>query len=317
MATRYVRRSSGGPAGSTGSHSGIGVDSNDNRLKYRTSNGIVELAVAGNPDGEVRYVSTSGSDTNNGLSWGSAYASVQAAENAAAAGDVILVAAGEYDEDVVVDTSTISIVGVGPRHSVRITGTAAGTATGMTLDGVSDVGLYNLNIEGRSGGAGLVFTGQIRRVEVVGCKLHGGDTALSIQSPSSAQTVDVRVEDCVFASAATGVEVAYSGGDPCHQIRILRCVFDKITTDAIKEDGATHDWLIDGNTFKPNGTSDITRYLDINETGSNGFVTNNVFATTVFSTAKFALASGVIFANNISEQENPSAGQGGSSGRPD
>jgi hypothetical protein len=266
----------------------------------------------------IYYVSTNGNDANSGESWDEAFLTVQAAHDAASEGDLILVAPGEYDEDIEITTGKISIVGAGPRHSIRITGTSAGTKTAMTLTGVQDVGLYNLNLEGRtSSGSALVYTGQIRRVEVAGCKIHGGDQAVLISAPASSQTVDVRFEDCVIANSAIGISINYSGGDPCHQIVVTKCLFSKITADCIVENGATHDISIYDNVFAASDGTEPTQFLDIDTTGTTGFVAKNVFHTTIFSTAKFAIATGVLFAGNISEAENPSTNVGGTSGRPD
>ena len=271
-----------------------------------------------NTPGNIRYVDgLYGNDANDGSSWETPWATVQKAATAIGERGVIFVAPGEYDEDVILSTSKVKIIGVGSNHSVRITGTSAGTATALTLSGVSDVGIYNLNLEGRSGGAGLSFTGQIRRVDIEGCKLHGGTNALQILVPASSQTVDITIRDNLIANATNGININYSGGDPCHQIKILGNLFSKIVTDNIVENGVTHDYIISGNVFGMNNTSESTQFLDIDETGTNGFVTDNLFATTVFSTAKFAIATGVLFANNISEQENLSANVGGTNGRPD
>lgn len=248
------------------------------------------------------------------------YQTIQAAVNVAAAGDVILIAPGEYNEDVTVSTAQLTLVGAGPRHSVRVTGIATGsggTATALTVAGVSEVNLINLNLEGRSGGGGLLTTGQIRRMAITGCKLHGGTSALEFRAASGGQFVDVLVDGCVLANATNGVLLTYDGGDPGHQIYVRGCLFQKITADCVLQDGATHDLTIQGCTFAASDGTEPTRFLDINDTGTTGLVADNFFATTVFSTAKFAIASGVLFANNVSQAENPSANVGGTSGRPD
>jgi hypothetical protein len=243
---------------------------------------------------------------------------VQAAVNKASSGDTILIAPGEYDEDVTISTGGILLVGAGPRHSVRITGTSAGTKTAVTVSGVSDVGLYNLNLEGRtSSGSALVLTGQVRRFSATVCKLHGGDQAVKLAAPASGQVVDVRFDQCVIANSAIGVSINYSGGDPAHQIVLDDCYFSKITTDCVVENGATHDLTITNCVFAASDGTEPTQFLDIDTSGTTGFVANNVFCTTVFSTAKFGIASGVLFANNVSQAENPSANVGGTSGRPD
>lgn len=298
--------------------------SNDtlNRLKYAlarpaAAEEIDALLAVGAP-GTVWFVDgTNGANTLAGTSWTEPFATVQKAINSAAAHDVIVIAPGEYDEDVTSTLSKIAIVGIGPRHSVRITGTAAGTATALTLTGVQDVGLYNLNLEGRSGGAGLVFSGQIRRVEVRHCKLHGGTSAVAIQVPASSQTVDVRFEDNVFANATNGLFVDYSGGDPCHQIVVRNCLFTKITTDCIVEDGVTHDWAISGNVFGANDGTEPTQFLDIDSTGTTGFVCDNWFHTTLLASSVFAIAAGVLWVDNKVQAELPGLAAYGTSGRPD
>lgn len=246
---------------------------------------------------------------------------VQAAVDAAAAGDMIFIAPTEYDEDVTVSTSRLTLVGAGPRGSVRITGVAAGTATALTLSGaaaqLADCGLYNLNLEGRTGGSGLEMTGQIRRVEVRGCKIGGNDQAVLMSVPASSQFVDVRFEDCVIADAAIGISVSYSGGDPGHKLVVKDCVFQKITTDCILENGATHDYAIYGNIFTAADDTLPTQFLDIDSTGSTGFVCGNYFAGSLWSTALFAIASGVLVAGNYTEAESGGGGASGATGRPD
>jgi hypothetical protein len=260
----------------------------------------------------VQVVDATLAATVNGV-----HSTIQAAVDAASAGEDILIAPGEYDEDVTISTAQLRLIGVGARNSVRVTGTAAGTATAVTISGVNEVGLYNLNLEGRSGGSAVKLTGQIRRVQVAGCKLHGGTQAVLIDVPGSSQTVDVYFEGNTIANAATGIFVDYSGGDPCHQIFVLGNVFSKITADCIKEDGATHDWNIIGNVFGNSDGTEATRLLDIDETGTTGVVANNVFGTTEIATGKMAIATGVLFINNRTEQENPGTDAYATNGRPD
>lgn len=265
-----------------------------------------DFAPDGNPSGTKFYVDgTNGVAGNEGKSWGNPVATITqaVAKATAGAGDVIFVAPGEYDEDVTVDVSQVSLVGVGPRHSVRVTGVALGTSTALTLDGVQDVGVYNLNLEGRSGGSGIELSGQIRRAQVSGCKLHGGAQAVHLYSAAGAQIVDVRFEDNVIANSAIGINMDYLNGDPSHQIVVKGNFFSKITTDCIVEDGATHDWNVYDNVFSSSDGSEATRFIDLDSVGSTGLVANNIFATTtsVDQQAKFALASGVLFVANATE----------------
>ena len=244
-------------------------------------------------------------------------ATIQAAHDGAAAGDLIMVAPYEYDEDVIVTKSKLTLLGCGPRGSIRITGTAAGTATAMTMTGTQDCGLYNLNLEGRTGGSGLKVTGQTRRLEIKGTKIGGNDQAILLDVPAGSQFVDVRVDDCVVADAAIGINVDYSGGDPGHKLVVRKTLFQKITTDCIKENGATHDYAIYGNIFAANDGTEPTRFLDIDETGTTGFVSDNSFHTTLLAASKFAIAAGVLWVNNKVQAELPGLAAYGTNGRPD
>jgi len=70
--------------------------------------GVAPMASAGGP----WYVSTTGDDGNDCLSWATACRTIQAAVNKASAGDTIYVAAGTYDNTINIDTrSNLSIVG--------------------------------------------------------------------------------------------------------------------------------------------------------------------------------------------------------------
>ncbi|HEY6765113.1 MAG TPA: right-handed parallel beta-helix repeat-containing protein [Candidatus Sulfotelmatobacter sp.] len=74
----------------------------------------------------------------------SCYAKIQLAVNAAAANDVINVAAGTYTEDVVIGKS-LSLIGAGAHQSVI---NAANLANGILLDGLNNPGLHNVTITG-------------------------------------------------------------------------------------------------------------------------------------------------------------------------
>jgi len=249
---------------------------------------------------------------------GRPFSLVQNAVNACSERGVIYVMPGEYDEDVTVD-KPLTIRGIGPRHSVRITGVAAGTSTPMTIDAASDVGLYNLNMEARSGGDGLLMIGSIRRVEVLGCKVGGGTNAIRTSSTGTGtQVFDWRVEDTLIHNATNGINIAYAGGaDPNGQILVKGCRFSKIATDCIVQDGFTNDWEIVDNVFSAVSGTEPTRFLDIDDTSTTGLVANNVFHTTVHATGKLKLAAGVLYVNNRTQAENPGTDAYAGSGRPD
>ena len=251
------------------------------------------------PNGKLHLVDSGGPDTL-----------IQTAVDTAVEGDVILIAPGEYDEDVTVTTGQLTLVGAGPRDSVRITGVALGTSTAMTLDGVSDVGLYNLNLEGRSGGSGLVLSGQVRRITAAGCKMHGGSQAVLLSAATTEQFADIRIEDCNIANSAIGISALYDAGDPGHRVFVRGCLFSKITTDCIVENGVTHDWNIYDNVFSTDDGVEPTRYLDINTDGTTGVVANNVFGLAAHSTGDLLIDDTVLYVGNYTEE-------GISTGRPD
>jgi hypothetical protein len=277
------------------------------------------------PSGNQWFVTKTGADggSHDGKSWGQALASWQAAHDLASAGDTIYGAPGEYNEDVIVTKAQVSLIGVGPRHSIRITASSAGaTKTPMTVDGVSEVGLYNLNLAPRSTGDGLLLTGNMRRFEAVGCKIgDGGTNAVHIANGvgDAANTVfDIRLVDNLINNCTNGLNVTFEGGsNPGGQYYVARNRFAKIATDCIVQGGFVNDWEIAYNVFSAVSGTEPTRFLDIDDTSTTGLVVGNKFHTTVFSTAKFAIATNVFFCDNKTQAEGSSStATGTASGRP-
>jgi len=296
-----------------------------NRMKYALAQGgaadeLMSLLHFFRPFANAWYVSKSGNDTiHDGQSADKAFASVQKAHDSGAAGDAIFIAPGEYDEDVIVTKAQLSLYGCGPRHSVRITGTSAGTATAMHINAVDEVGIYNLNCEARSGGDGLLITGPVRRLEIVGNKLHGGTNAIKTSSTGSqTQIVDIRIEDNVIANATNGLNVVFTAGpDPNHQILVRGNLFQKLVTAGILSNGDCRDWTIDSNIFAANSGTETTTYLDIDDSGSTGIVSRNMFHTSEWDTTAVKIASGIFVVGNQCEAEGVGGAPSGSSGRPD
>jgi hypothetical protein len=76
MSTRQIRRSPGGPSASTGEASGIGVDANDDKLKYRISGGLITLLNDRRKGRDLYIDAQNGSDSRSGGSWANAKATL-------------------------------------------------------------------------------------------------------------------------------------------------------------------------------------------------------------------------------------------------
>ena len=252
-------------------------------------------------------------------------ATIQAAVDAAAAGDMIFIAPGDYDEAVTItDADIIVYIGCGGRGNVAVVPSAtdgvAITISGTAANRAQDITLINVGGEGNGTGGGLYVYGNIRRIRAIGCKFEGGAFATKLESTAAGSVGDTQFRDCEFAWTTTALHLTVSGaGDPVTNVYVKGCLFHNFTADGVLTSATFADGLwIDDNVFaNQEGGTEPTQFLDIDDAGTTGFVCNNVFATTVFSTAKFAIAAGVIFANNVSQAENPSANVGGTSGRPD
>lgn len=254
------------------------------------------------------------------------FQTLQDAENGAPQNADILFSPTEYDEDLVVNGRFLRLIGDGPQHTTRITGTNAGTKTALTVDGSAldgsgfDIELRNLNLEGRATGSGLEVTGLIRRLRVIGCKIHGGDQAVLLDAGGAGgQIVDVIFENCIFANSAIGVKFTGSGGDPHNQVKFIDCIWERITTDCVVNTGgagAVRDLLMVRPIFTLVDGTEPTRFIDIDDTGNTGLIIDPRFATTVFASSKIAIDSGIMIVGWATERETEST-DGGTNGRPD
>jgi hypothetical protein len=272
------------------------------------------------PSATAYFVHPNGTNVN-GTSWADAFTTVQEAINNASSGDTVYLAPSEYNEDVTCTLSQLAIIGVGPKHSCRITGTSAGTATALTLSGVQDVTLANLNLEGRAGGAGLFLSGLGRRIAALGCKLHGGshgtNKGLKIDSLAT-QTGDITIDGCVIGYSVDGIYYEITtGGDLAFNMRFTNNSFENCSGSWIKFVSAANDFRFEGNSGTNTAGTEPTVFLDLDTTSTNGLVAGNRFPTDVFDSTDFAIATGVKFVDNICETEAPSYNVGGTSGRPD
>ena len=119
------------------------------------------------------YVSQlSGSNSNDGTTWATAFLTIQKGVNAASDGDNVFIGAGIYDETVLVTTNEISLIGVGNRDDVKICSTAA-TGYGLYVR-AADVTIRNLGVAAPSSASyGTKITGD--RFRAIGCQFEMSD----------------------------------------------------------------------------------------------------------------------------------------------
>lgn len=112
MSTRFVRRSAGGPNASTGSAAGIGVDTNDDVLKWRVGTAIRKVLVDHSP-GTTYYVDTvNGADSRSGKSWAQAFATMDKAFDTIVSNDTIIFK-GDVREQLVAPLGVYNVAIIG------------------------------------------------------------------------------------------------------------------------------------------------------------------------------------------------------------
>ncbi|MBI5417929.1 right-handed parallel beta-helix repeat-containing protein, partial [Candidatus Poribacteria bacterium] len=112
--------------------------------------GLTEQVVAAS--NKIYYVRKDGNDANNGISDNAngAFATIQKALDIAAAGDIVVIGEGEYEEDLIIKQGGSAI------HPITIQGyskvTIKALNTGITLDKVSGVVIDGIKINGGNTG---------------------------------------------------------------------------------------------------------------------------------------------------------------------
>lgn len=233
-------------------------------------------------------------------------ATLQAAINAAQAGDVIYVEPGSYDEQVTISKSNITIVGIGGRGAVAIAPTAA-NPTAIKIDGttgtrITDVTLVNLGIEASGTGIGLHIKGDVRRIRVYGCKIEGGTDAVKLESTAQGALSDNRFEDCELCWTGTAIHIAVSGGgNPVTQTLIRRCLLHNYSARGIHVDTThTADLWVEDNFFavEEDGTAPTNEIVKADVASTTGFFGGNKFATATNAASVLAIATGVLWGPN-------------------
>lgn len=179
----------------------------------------------------IQYVSTSGSDTNDGLSWGTAKATIQAAIDALpAGGGRVTIGAGTFDigSTITVPAGALKIEGAGPNvTTLKWTGAANGTvlslvkfagstADGFTIDGNGSAGM-GIDFHGVDGQTVNIedVLENIRIENVTGTPgygLHVGDSAGDETSEDTFRKFFIgNTTDAVYQEGSQTVNIAYDG----------------------------------------------------------------------------------------------------------
>ena len=128
--------------------------------------GVQRLMIGGFVAGALALFGTAGLNGAGGQVWHvpADYPTIQAAVDAAAEGDTILVAPGVYSENVVVSTSRLALRGAGPVSPVERPGVGAGE--NVVLDG-TDLGGIGIGIHVRGASAAEPVIGvEVSQLEV-------------------------------------------------------------------------------------------------------------------------------------------------------
>lgn len=255
----------------------------------------ISRRVDANSPGEEWFVKPTGSDQNNGTGgWSDAKLTIQAAHDAASAGDNIYVAPGDYAEQVTFTKDNLLLLGVGPFNSCAIAPTGA-AKTALTIDGttgggrVEEVHVVNMDLAGTTTGSGLYAKGNIRRLEVDACLMEGGTggTAAKLESTGGdpLTVADTRFRDCEFTLADRGLDVVVSGaGDPVTQTFLKRCHFSNHATDGIRVATVpTKNLRVLDCTFEDgeDGTAPTNSYIDAAVAATTGLIARTVFPSAI------------------------------------
>lgn len=237
----------------------------------------------------------------------------------------VFVCPGDYDEAVSISgLQQTFIMGIGP-YGVCNIAPSDDDLTGLTIEGTAatrarDIVIANMGIAGTGTGGGLYVKGNVRRIRTFGCKIEGGAVAAKMESTAAGSVGDCSIEEGEICWSTDGLNLVVSGGgDPVTQFLLKKNRIHNIVTDCVENSGAhTADlWILDNDFANQEDGTEPTQYLDIDEASTTGMVAGNRFATTVFASAKMAIAAGVIWLDNKVQGENPGTANYGASGRPD
>lgn len=285
----------------------------DGRLYTITSNhSLLQVAGSSGP-GSAQYVDgTNGNNSNSGLSWNEAKATITSAITAAAAGDTIHVAPGSYDETVTVNKAKLTIVGHGGRGAVFIEPSAAGaegmqvTAPDVTLINIGvdgdDTADYALNVHGNIG----VHADGVRRFRAYACKFElgsGAGPAVLLDGDNDDAVGDILFSDCEFAWAGYGIKFLESGYGAPTQVFLEGGKMHNIATsylwDGDSSVGPTNLEVSEVKFDASEGGTEPTKHLDL--VVGDGIFSGNRFAILTNDNTKLVISANIQWVANGTE----------------
>lgn len=242
-----------------------------------------------NPFGSIRRANVAGT--------------LQAVIDDAVAGDVIYIDPGTYDENIVVATAGLTLVGVGARGQPWIN---PATGVGLQIDTVDDIVIVNLGIAGDGSPAAALRLTSTSESRFYGCKFEGSaDVLVLLEGSDTAQCANLMFFDCEFAWGTVGMEFDNSSYGYPTQILVRRCFFHDVTTAHMRDEaagGAAKDlWVEDCRFMNSEDGTEPTDYIILDHVDNTGFFSGNYFAAATITAAKMTIDAGIIWVGNYAE----------------
>lgn len=248
-----------------------------------------------------------GNNSNDGLSWETAKLTIAGAISAAVAGDIIFIAPGSYDEQVVITKNNLTIVGVVGRGAVGIA-PAAADAKAILIDGtlgarIQGVTLINIGGEGNGTGGGLYIKGDIRRIRTYGCKFEGGAFGAKLESTAQGSVGDLILDDVELAWTTTALHITGSGGgDPVTNVYVRDSLLHNYDTGVLNDATFTSDLWVKKCLFarKESGVVPANHFVNI-MAGASGIFADNDFDHDTMAVAKMVIPTAIRWVRNATE----------------
>jgi len=264
-------------------------------LKLGASNGVL---MGGYPFARNQYFVGANSPV-----FGVRVDNLQALFDRLVSGDIAFIGPGSYDEeDLVIDTPNVTIIGAGNRGQIGIAPSAVG-GNGLQIlaDGVT---LVNVGCAKESTADFALKVGSQTispdRFRAYGCKIEGDGIAAHLQGAG-----DVIMDDCEFCWCGSALILESNDIGFNTQIRIKNSLFHNYVTVGLGQFAAAQQvndlWLID-NVFARQedgtvGTDDIL----LADNGNTGLITGNRFPRATNGTGFITIGTGLIYNPNGTE----------------